>query len=138
MKKTISILFFCFVFCFSGRLSAKALRSPDSVIASIFKGWRLQNKTYISLHSLPGQLSTFGEMVSTFNLISYSIDWQKKYKNYVIIKTSVKTKSVDKFFKIYYIYWLLKKIDGKWVWENGYSMAKNVSYSYVYWVNKNN
>ena len=84
---------------FTGALYAGALRSPEDAIVSIFDGWRLQNKTYITRHSPSERLSSFGKMISTFKVISYSIDWQKKYKNYVIVKTSVKTKSIEKIFE---------------------------------------
>ena len=123
---------------YAGALHAGALRSPEDVIVSVFDGWRLQNKTYITRHSPSERLSSFGKMISTFKVISYSIDWQKKYKNYVIAKTSVKTKSIEKFLKTYYIYWLIKKSDGKWEWEQGYALGKNASHRYVYNIHKNN
>ena len=135
MKKFILVLWYLF---FTGVLQAGALRSPEEVIVSVFDGWRLQNKTYITRHSSSEDLSAFGRMISTFKVISYSIDWQKKYKNYVIAKTSVKTKSIEKFLKTYYIYWLIKKNDGKWIWEQGYALGKNASHRYVYQIHKNN
>ncbi len=139
-EKRILIAFFLGVYFFAApgkEICAAALRSPEDVLVSLFNGWRLQNKTYMTLHSPSiGDLSNVGNMLSTFKVISYSIDWQEKYKEYVIIKTSIKTKSVEKGLKPYYIYWLFKRIDGKWKWEQGYLMGKNATYRNVYWIHK--
>ena len=133
VKTLISVfLFLCFLGAQKNSLYALLPRSPEDVLTSLFNGWRLQNKTYMTWHASKGGLSSLGAMLSTFKLISYSIDWQKKHREYVIIKTTAKTKSVDKGLKTYYIYWLLKKIDGKWKWEQGYFLGEKATYREVY------
>jgi len=128
MKNTI-VVSFCALTFFSSLLYGKINRSPEDVIEALFRGWRTQNQTYMTTVGIGG-LSQFGKTMSAQTLLDYQIDWNERYQKYAVMKTTVKTKSIEQGLKTHYFYWILEKVDGSWLWRQGFPSPNGRALTY--------
>ncbi|MBS0618006.1 MAG: hypothetical protein JSR44_07445 [Spirochaetes bacterium] len=136
MKKQFGVTL-CALFIAPHLLFGKINRSPEDVIDALFRGWRTQNQTYMTVVGIGG-LSQFGKTMSAQTLLDYQIDWSERYQKYTVMKTTVKTKSVEQGLKTHFFYWILEKVDGSWLWRQGFPSPSGRDLNYkeafnIYW-----
>ena len=123
MKRTLQMLTAIMFLMVPSLLFAEIIRSPEAIIDLFFKGWKLQNQTYMESIGT-GELSDFGKKMSTTYLRDYSIVWSEKIRDYTLMKIDIKIITTENGLTEHSIYFILQKVDGRWKWMQGFVYPK--------------